>query len=741
MSLKIRYEDVPSEAQHYFREACYQDNRYLLRNTTALYDPIFTPIFTAVWGAAGVGLTGTALNVAVGLSTAIASTAISIGIQALMAPKPPKVEAGKNPVKQAIPYRMWAVGRVRMAGAMMLFESVGGTLHAVQAIVAHRIKSFNRYWLHDDLVEIDGSGNVISPDGTRYSNEGVRIQTRLGLPTETVYAPAVDAFSSSGLWTNNHRGDGQASVYMRALAAREREQSKYFPYHIPQLSVELDGAYCWDFRDPEQDPDDSETWGWTQNSAIICAWHLCFNEFGFREDYTKALLPYIDLWREEADICDEDVAVAGGGTHKRYRCNGWDTAENGPKSGLNAILATCDGHLVKLGNGGRVLTVGKFRESRCSVLTDDDIVGHSIQNDVPFEEECNRLVPKFTYPDTDYTTTDTDFFEDTDAQIKAGRILTEEGDYSWCHDWRQARRIAKRDWLRLRQKVKGSLDVRLSGINAVYARWVRMETPNRIPRLDGKLIENRRSVLALTRGGFTMDFVLHPEDIEDWNPATDEGAQPPVPEAPNAAGILTPVINLVQAKANGSSVYIRVVIIDPEDDSLTPVVYYRLADAGSGSPGPWIEKEHPDAVPSGGFVDLATDVVPSDQELEIEVAFKTSGGSFGDHSTTATVTSTADPVAPAVVTSASATGGAGQATFAWTAPNSANYVGAQLYWNTSNTIVGATQWATVEYGAPSSVNSRVVTGISAGTRYGFIKSVNGSGVASTQVATGAFTVT
>ncbi|WP_338283994.1 hypothetical protein [Sinorhizobium sp. KGO-5] len=478
-------------------------------------------------------------------------------------------------------------------------------------------------------------------------------------------------------------GDGQASLAMIAHNADAQDQQTAFPYGAPSPSVEIDGAYCWDFRDPAQDPEDPSTWTWTRNSANICAWHLCFNEFGFGLDYKKALLPVIDLWKEEADICDEDVPLAGGGTEKRYQCNGWDTTENGPKSGLNAILATCDGHLVARGDGARILTVGKFRDSRTATLTDADIVGHNVQYGVLFEDECNRLVPKFTYPATNYTSCDTDFFEDTDAQIAAGRVLTMEGSYEWCHQWRQARRLGKRDWLRQRQEVKGSLDVRLSGINAVYARWVRLETPKRLPKLDGKLIENRRSIVALTKGGFTMDFIEHPEGIDDWNPATDEGQQPPVPLAVNASDIPTPVINLIQAKANGGSVYIRVVIIDPEDGSLTPVVRYRVADAdGLGTPGAWVEQQNPNAEPSGGYIDLSTGNVPTDEVLDVQAAFIASNRRYSNWSVTETVTSTSDPTPPAALTSFTLTGSAprlGNAGFAFSTGNDAHVRTVNIY--------------------------------------------------------------
>ncbi|WP_320188235.1 hypothetical protein RMS29_001540 [Agrobacterium rosae] len=735
MSLKPLFENVPSDAQHYFQN--YGDDRFSwMRNTTAHYDPIFTPLFTALFAA--VGLKGAALSFAVGLTSAIATTALTMGLQALMAPKPPKPEAMKVPLQQAIPYRIWGVGRTRVAGAMMLWESTGVNLHAVQLIAGHRIKSVNRFWLHDDEVTVQAGGGGVSGPGGRYSGQ-MGIYYRLGLPVETAYAAPVGEFSASGLWTKDHRGDGQASISFWASATRAKDQNSKFPYGPPMLSAEADLALCWDFRDPAQNPDDPSTWTWTRNSAIIIAWHLCFNEFGYGLNYRKALLPVLDLWKEEADICDEAVPLASGGTEPRYQCNGTDTTENGPKAGLNAMLATCDGHLVQRGDGARILTVGKFRESRCAVLTDRDIVGHNIQYDVLFEEECNRLIPKFTYPATDYATSDTDFFEDTEAQLDAGRVLAEEAEYQWCHRWRQARRLGLRDWRRIREKIKGSIDVRLSGVNAVYMRWSRLETPNRLPRLNGKVIENRRSVIALARGGFTMDIVKNPDDIDVWVPEIHEGQQPPVPLAPAKTGVVTPVLNLLQAQSNSGSVIIRVVIIDPKNSSLTPVVRYRVADAGGGVPGSWIEQQYPDAQPSGGFINLTTGTVPVNTMLQVGVAFMASGGTYSEFSPTEDIRSTADSVAPDPVTGVSVNVASGSATFNWTAPNSGNYAGAKVYWNTVNTFATASYIGPPKYGSPGSVNS-VAKSISAGVRYGWIVSINGSGVEGSPVATGAFTV-
>lgn len=664
MSLKATYESVPSEAEHYFDSHRWEWQDRFLRGSTALYDPIFTPLFTTLFTSLGFSA-ATAGILATG-AAAIATTAISIGIQALLAPKPPKPEDGKIPKIQSIPYRWWGVGRNRIAGAFMLWEAVGKKLYAVQAIAGHRIKSINRYWLHDDEVTLAGNSEI-NP-GTNYKTN-VMILSRLGLVPETPYTIISGDLAASGVWTHNHRGDGQASIAMIATSDKAERQQKTFPYGPPQLSVEADMALCWDFRDALQNPENPATWQWTRNAAVIMAWHQCFNEFGHRRDYRRAILPVLDMWQEEADVCDELVPLAGGGFERRYECNGFDTTENDPKAATNAILSSCDGWVCERGDGALLFIVGKFRAKYLTTLTDADIVGHQIEYDVLFEDECNRLVPKFCYPEIGYATSDTDFFEDTAAQLTSGRVLAQEANYQWVQQWRQARRLGIRDWRRLQQKVTGQLNVRLSGINSVYSRWVRLVTPNMIPKLDGRIVENRKSVLSLLQGGFVMDIMRHPDNIDAWNPATDEGRQPSTPPRTSPAGILTPVINLVQARPNGDSVYVRVVIIDPADTSLIPVVRYRLADAGSGTPGPWIEQRFPNPVPAGGFIDMSTNVVPSNKLLDVQVAFIASDGDYGPWSITANVTSTVDPTGPGVPINMTTSNAAGTVTVGAKAAN------------------------------------------------------------------------
>lgn len=644
--------------------------------TTALYDPekfhrfpgleslIFSLLVSSLPTPIFLGLSNAAIGaIASGLS-ALATTAIVSGINMLMMPKPPKPQDGKLPKVQNLAPVIFGVGTNRVSGAYVLWEAVKNKLYSVQALVGHEVSAFQAIYLHDDPVTIGGPGSkwVQKGEDGRYGTNRIQVETRSGAIPETAYPDHVAALSGQGIWTAAHRGDGIASLGIICESVDATYHGEVYPHGAPQASAVIDMAPVWDFRDPAQDPEVPSTWTFSRNVALCLAWWLCFCPYGPRWDYRTALLPLIDRWKEEADICDEAVPLAGGGSEPRYEVNGWADTSTDPIAILNAFLAACDGFIAQHGDGALELTVGKFREELVGVITDADLVGYGWNSDVPEEDAVNRLVPRFTYPATDYSEAVTDYFESTADQLRDGRVLSSEADFRWVHRWRQARRLGKREWKRLQAKVSGSLDLRLSAYNQVRKRWIRLETPNRLRRMNGKVIENRRAIIALMQGGFQMEFARHPDDIEDWNPATDEGSAPPAPPKPTQQGLPTPTIDTVTPVKTGATVALRVSIIDYQDSSLSPVVRYRLKDAGGGQPGPWVQKTFPNITPAAGLLVVNTDPVPVDSILEVQAAVVGSKGTVGPFSTTFEVSTSLDSVAPAALAAFGATGGAGQLT-------------------------------------------------------------------------------
>jgi hypothetical protein len=237
-----------------------------------------------------------------------------------------------------------------------------------------------------------------------------------------------------------------------------------------------------------------------------------------------------------------------------------------------------------------------------------------------------------------------------------------------------------------------------------------------------------------------MEVVQHPDNIDDWNPATDEGQQHPVPNTLGTAEISSGVINTVEAKANGGSVYLRVVLVDPGSNSWTPVVFYRPTDAGGGASGAWVEQQFPDWSLSGGYIELNTGAVPVDVDLDVEVGYIGSNGSYSPRSPTEEVHTTADPTPAGPVTGVSVSPGTGNATISWTAPNSSDYAAARIYWNTVDNFATASAVSPPIYGTPGAFATSSPITLSAGVKYAWVVSLNRSGVEGTPVPTGPFTV-
>lgn len=698
-------------------------------------------------GALIVGLLTSALTPFIGATAAgivapLLITAAGLLVSMLLAPKPPKPEDQKFAFQQPVPYVHYIIGRARDAGAVMLYEAGGdGDMFKVQALAGHRVSNFVQYYLHEDQVDLsaphDRGGNVEGGTDSRYGSGIISFLTRNGDNPETNYDEISNIIPD--MWPTTARGDGIASIALHCRNVDADSYSKKYPYGPPQPSVVVDGVVCWDFRDSDQDPEDPSTWTFTRNPACQLAYWECFAEWGPQRDYTLAILPVIGMWQDAADVCDEQVARKGGGVEDRYQCGGWNTTESDPDVTRQAILASMDGKTIERGDGALLVWAGKFYEPVVT-LTGKDIIGFYLPTELPNEQNCNYLQVTLTYPDAGYTTTETDPFEDVDDQVARGRKFAATGSYAWVPQWRQARRLGKREFYRLRNPVRGSLELRLSGLNAMFERYIRVQA-NGISRLNGIVIENRASRISLLQGGIIrMDFVGTEVDIDDWDEDVDEGNAPVIPDVSPENEYSAPTNVDLTFELLGAGYFVDVEFDEPARNDYTNVVRWRLTDAGGSVPGPWIETRFPHTDAVGGRINLTLSGVALDTTIDVEVAFIGPKGTIFAWSATESVSTDTNAVAPGTPLSLTATGHAGFATVGWTNPNSANMFQTKIYRNTSGSGFGtATLVATVS-GTANKVKSTNVT-TSAGTWDFWAVSENEDGVPSAEAGPATATVT
>lgn len=664
---------------------------------------------TAFVVAATAAVAGAVVYGGLALASYLASSLLNPAQQQPNAPKP---EDGKYNLKQSVPPLVYALGRVKKAGDYAFLEETGGTAYHITVIAAHKINGFVSHWLHDEEVGTDGSGFVVYPG--HFGPSYVQIQTREGGSSSTAYSEIVSTFPS--VWTDDHRGDGLASVMMSVASVAAEDIQATFPSGMPQHQAIIEGHA--EIFDPR-----AETYGYTTNFALFRLWHLT-NPVGGKLTLSDMHLPD---WINAANVCDQNVTNRAGGSEKRYHGGMWFRANNSPVDIGRIMDQAAELVIYERADGKIGVHAGEYVAPDVR-LTANDIV--SLSYDANKRRGTNVLAVRgrYTDPDKGYNTTDAAIYGEPYPSDDE-RTKTVENSAVQKHN--HIARLQKLAYIRAnapRAKVVAHFE---AARNVPYRRFVKVHLP---PKMTEAVVEiTGRPTLSLRSLTYSFEGIVVPPDLYDFVAATEEGVPGAnvIPVVRDAIPLPADFLVAIQTESVGGGSTAAYAAATFTFQNAT--FYYEMEwEPTAGGAKQSVQG-------NAGEISIRSNYLADGVQYKFR-ARTWAVGARSDWSSYQTLTATADPVAPGVVTGVSATGGTGQITFNWTAPNAPNYVGSRLYWNTTNTIVGATLGGT-EYGAPSSGDSRIITGVSVGTRYGFIVAINGSGIEASSVATGAVTVT
>lgn len=639
-------------------------------------------------------------------------------ISKALTPKPsvPKPEDGTYNLKQSVPALPIVLGRVKKAGDYVFLEQVDGTAYHIIVQAGHVIDGYVQHYLHDEAVSLDGFGTVLSPDhfhkgGIPYVN----IQTRRGLDHETAYGDVVAAFPS--IWSANHRGDGLASIMMRCQTAASKNYLDVYPNQMPEHSAVIDGMPLFDPRLGLK--------AYSTNLALMRLWHL-ISPYGGKLSLDDMYLPD---WAVAADVCDETVVNRNGEAEKRYHGGLWFRANSDPVEVGRTIDQAAELVVYERSDGKIGVHPGKY-VAPSVVFTRDNIKSFGLNGNVDPSTTVLAVRGRFTDPDDLYNTNDAAIYGNPYVGEDTERTLTVENVAVQSHNHIQ--RMQKLAYIRRNGK-RVSITAHYDLDNdPSYQRFVRVRYA---PKLADAVIEITSKVtISLRDMTVTFSGIVVSPGLYDFDSATEEGepGSSVVVIAPGGAPVPANFGVVIQTEtiSGGSSAAYALATWDHVSDSLTyEFEWERLS--GSTGPQSLMSAEGESKVRSGYLAD----------GVQYRFRLRAWGGGVSSDWTDYQVrTATADATPPGIALGVGATGGAGQANFSWVAPNSPNYAGVRLYTNTTNSFSGATLVAT-EYGPPNIADGRVVTGIAAGTKYGFIEAFNTSGVPAAAQPTGAFTVT
>ena len=211
-------------------------------------------------------------------------------------------------------------------GGVRIYDASTGTnnnlLHRILAFAGHEVTSYDQIYLNDEVVTLDGSGNVTSP--ARY-NGYVRIKPYFGTSTQTADADLISETASltDGRWTSNHRLRGIAYLYVRF-----NYNADVLPNGIPIVSATISGKKVYDPRSGLTD---------FSNNPALCLRDYLTSDYGFAQPSSRLSDAQVTT---AANICDE--LVSG---NKRYTCDGSFVTSFSPSQILSDMLTSMGGLL------------------------------------------------------------------------------------------------------------------------------------------------------------------------------------------------------------------------------------------------------------------------------------------------------------------------------------------------------------------------------------------------------------
>lgn len=388
---------------------------------------------------------------------------LSYASQALM-PKPKvSLQARTVTVREPVVPRDMVYGRTRKGGVITFLHASGNKdqyLHLVIVLAAHPVKSIGAIWFEGEI--------AVTADGIaqgRWAGK-ITVEKRLGSDNQSAFASLIA--NVPGKWTTAHRLAGCAALYLRLTYDPDA-----FPGGIPNITVDLEGKD--DILDPR-----TGSRGYSENPALCLADYLGYPAYGLGAGIGAADGVETESLIEAANICDEVVPLAVGGTERRYACNGTVSLAESPKTIIEGLLSAMAGRCAVQGGTWRV-HAGAYRIPDVNLTADDVRAGGLVlATRVSQSENFNAVRGQFVSPENDWQPDDfpayaSDVYLAEDGGVRKWRDIALPFTISAA----MAQRLAKIELERARRqmtvKLAGKLAAWRAGVGETvmlsYARW------------------------------------------------------------------------------------------------------------------------------------------------------------------------------------------------------------------------------------------------------------------------------
>lgn len=493
---------------------------------------------TAIVSAISVALETTIAGTTVGtILTNIAIAAALSTASLLLTPRKQNFDQGQTLTFRAPSAAADIVyGEIRKGGVILYMATSDGAekhnafLHMVIALAGHEVEEIGDVYFNDEIIPLDDEGVPIGSHATDPGGglaDNAVVKKHLGAWNQNAEELLLDAFPDD--LTASDRFQGIAYLYVRL---KWDTGGNTWPSGVPNISAMVKGRKVYDSRDPLQDPDDPDTWAWSDNAPLCIADYV--RGVPMRAGAGDMVRPFglqaeddaidWDVVTVEANIADESVAISGG-SESRFTCNGAFPTDVTPQDSLKALLSSIGGSIAWTGGVWRIFSAS-YRTPVASLGDDDQCGPAKTQAKRGRRDLFNGVKGRFSGPATKYQPTDFPpvtstvyVAEDNDEEIWQTVELPFTDTPSACQ------RLAKIELQRNRQQIITNRRFKLSALNVAIGDTVEL-TDARKGWVEKPFNVTRWS-LAIDKDGngtpyFCIDMTLEETAAAVFDWSTDE---------------------------------------------------------------------------------------------------------------------------------------------------------------------------------------------------------------------------
>lgn len=405
-------------------------------------------------------------GVSLGISAAILS-AVSLGASigaSLLSPRPKAAQTSRENIDRLRASidprtpRKIAFGISALATDIRdeEFTDSQAYFHRFIVVAAHKVNAITEIWFDDKKAWTSAGG--VQGEFVGYLTVDAILE-----------GSAANAINVSARMGTTRRYTGCAYVRLRyKLTGNTSKVDSPFAQQITtRITIRGNGAYCYDPRldstvaggSGAHRANNQATWTWDSNACRNPAIAMLFYLLGWTINGALSVGKGIPMDRLDlasfavaANICDESVAKAGGGTEPRYRCDGVWSEGDAPSTVIDMLKTCMNADLDDVDGKIRLTVFHNDLATPVADFTDNDVLGDFDWTPGPTLDQTFNIVRGiYTDPSDNSLYQPVDYPEIVGASPD-GIDRIETLDLPMVESASQAQRIA---WLRLRRQQFG----------------------------------------------------------------------------------------------------------------------------------------------------------------------------------------------------------------------------------------------------------------------------------------------